>query len=130
MTLRQGAARDGTTLRIVADDGRRAMLAAATQTAEQTARSDGALVRELTRWSPAPGSAYHDGVPATAYPAQDESTTPYFPQPRLRARPGLGPSPAEPGQIGPDDRRGGGAHHRRVRHGRGTAQPAARAALP
>jgi hypothetical protein len=79
MTLRQGAARDGTTLQILADDGRRAMLASATQTAEQTARSDGALVRELTRWSPAPGSAYHDGVPATAYPAQDESTTPYFP---------------------------------------------------
>jgi hypothetical protein len=79
MAVRQCAARDGATLRVVADDGRRALLAAATQTAERTARSDGAFVRELARWSPAPGSAYHDGVPATSYAAQDDHTTPYFP---------------------------------------------------
>ena len=66
MTLRQGAARDGASLRILADDGRRAMLATATQTAERTTRLDGAFVRELVRWSPAPGSACSDGVPATA----------------------------------------------------------------
>src|SRR6516225_3494610 len=40
-TLREGAARDGATLRIVADDGRRAALAAAVQAAERIQRSDG-----------------------------------------------------------------------------------------
>ena len=77
--LRAGAAREGTALRIVADDGRRAALAAAVQTAEHQLRRDGERLRELARWTPAPGRAGRDGVPATAYPARAEHTEPYFP---------------------------------------------------
>ena len=78
-TLRAGAARERTALRIVADDGRRAALAAAVQTAEHQLRQDGEHLRELARWTPAPGSARRDGVPASSYPAQAERTDPYFP---------------------------------------------------
>ena len=77
--LRGEAAEDGATLRIVADDGRRAALAAAVQSAERSAELDSRRVRELARWTPAPGSACTDGVPATAYPARPERTDPYFP---------------------------------------------------
>jgi hypothetical protein len=76
--LREGAARDGATLRIMADDGRRA-LAAAVQTAERAFRLDSARVQELARWTPAPGSARADGVPPTSYPAQAEHTSPDYP---------------------------------------------------
>jgi hypothetical protein len=77
--LRQGAARDGAALRIVADDRRRAALAAAVETAEHELRRDGERLRELARWTPAPGSAARDGVPATSYPARAEHTEPDFP---------------------------------------------------
>jgi hypothetical protein len=77
--LRGSAARHGATLRIMADDGRRATLAAAVQTAEHHLRLDGERVRELARWAPAPDSARRDGVPATSYPARAEHTVPYFP---------------------------------------------------
>ena len=77
--MRQEAARDGAALRIVADDGRRATLAAAIQTAERTAQLDSNRVRELAMWAPAPDSARTDGVPATSYPARAERTDPYFP---------------------------------------------------
>jgi hypothetical protein len=77
--LRDAAAREGAALRLVADDGRRAALAAAVQTAEYQLRRDGERLRELARWTPAPGSARRDGVPATSYPARAERTQPYFP---------------------------------------------------
>jgi nitroreductase len=77
--LRQGAARHGAVLRIVADDGRRAALAAAVQTAERAQRLDGERVAELARWAPPPGSARADGVPPAAYPARAEHTDPDFP---------------------------------------------------
>src|SRR5215831_6115248 len=48
-------------LRIVADDGRRAALAAAVQDAERIQRLDSDQVAELARWAPAPGSARADG---------------------------------------------------------------------
>ena len=64
--LRSGAARDGAALRIVADDGRRAALATAVETAEHQLRQDGERVHELARWTPAPGRACRDGVPATS----------------------------------------------------------------
>lgn len=76
--LREGAARDGATLRIMADDGRRA-LAAAVQAAERAFRLDSARVQELARWTSAPGSARADGVPPTSYPAQAEQTSPDYP---------------------------------------------------
>jgi len=77
--LRAAAAREGAALRIVADDGRRAALAAAVQTAEHELSRDGERLRELARWTPAPGTACRDGVPATSYPARAERTQPYFP---------------------------------------------------
>ena len=77
--LRTSAERDGAALHIMADDGRRATLAAAVQTAEQQLRLDSRYVRELARWTPAPGSLRGDGVPATSYPARTERTDPYFP---------------------------------------------------
>ncbi len=77
--LRTGAARDGAALRIVADDGRRAALAAAVETAEHQLRQDGERLHELARWTPAPGCACRDGVPATSYPARAEHTNPDFP---------------------------------------------------
>jgi len=78
-TLRDGAARYGAMLRIVADDGRRAALAAAVQAAERIQRLDSERVRELARWAPAPGSARADGVPPASYPARAEHTSPDFP---------------------------------------------------
>jgi hypothetical protein len=78
--LRAGVARDGAALRIVADDGRRAVLAAAVETAERELSLDGERVRELARWVLTPGSARRDGVPATSYPARSEPTVPYFPE--------------------------------------------------
>jgi Nitroreductase family len=77
--LRESARRDGAALRIVADDGRRAVLAAAVQTAEHDLRLDAERVAELARWARAPGSACNDGVPVTCYPARPERTYPYFP---------------------------------------------------
>jgi hypothetical protein len=77
--LREGAARYGAMLRIVADDARRAALAAVVQEAERAHRLDGERVAELARWAPAPGSARADGVPSAAYPARAEHTAPDFP---------------------------------------------------
>jgi hypothetical protein len=77
--LRESATRDGAALRIMADDGRRAVLAAAVQTAEHELGLDAERVRELTRWARAPGSTCSDGVPVTSYPARAERTCPYFP---------------------------------------------------
>jgi hypothetical protein len=77
--LRQGATRYRAMLRVVADDGRRAALAAAVATAEQAQQLEGERVRELARWAPAPGSARADGVPPTSYPARAEHTDPDFP---------------------------------------------------
>jgi hypothetical protein len=78
-TLREGAARHGAMLRIVADDGRRAVLAAAVAEAEQAERLDSERVRELARWAPAPGGPRTDGVPPTSYPARPDHTDPDFP---------------------------------------------------
>jgi hypothetical protein len=77
--LREGAARDGAMLRIVADDGRRAALAAAVETAERALELDSERVEELARWSSPPGSGRADGVPPTSYPARAEHTDPSFP---------------------------------------------------
>jgi nitroreductase len=77
--LRDAAARERAALRIVADDARRAALAAAVQIAEYQLRRDGERLRELTRWTPAPDSVRRDGVPATSYPARAERTQPDFP---------------------------------------------------
>jgi hypothetical protein len=77
--LRTSAARDRAAMRIMADDGRRATLAAAVLTAEQQLRLDSRHLRELARWTPAPGSPRGDGVPVTSYPVRTERTDPCFP---------------------------------------------------
>ena len=94
--LRAAAAREGAALRIVADDGRRAALAAAVQTAEHELSHDGERLRELARWTPAPGSACRDGVPATSYPARAERTQPYFPGRDFARGHGWGMPPLSP----------------------------------
>ena len=94
--LRAAAAREGAALRIVADDGRRAALAAAVQTAEHELSQDGERLRELARWTPAPGSACRDGVPATSYPARAERTQPYFPGRDFARGHGWGMPPLSP----------------------------------
>jgi hypothetical protein len=94
--LRAAAAREGAALRIVADDGRRAALAAAVQTAEHELSRDGERLRELARWTPAPGSAGRDGVPATSYPARAERTQPYFPGRDFARGHGWGMPPLSP----------------------------------
>jgi hypothetical protein len=94
--LRDAAAREGAALRIMADDGRRATLAAAVQTAEHQLRRDGERLRELTRWTPAPGSARCDGVPATSYPARAEHTQPFFPGRDFARGHGWGMPPLSP----------------------------------
>ncbi|HTS97355.1 MAG TPA: hypothetical protein VMI33_12100 [Streptosporangiaceae bacterium] len=77
--LRGAAARDGATLRILADPGDRARLAAIVATAERAQRMDAARTAELARWAPPPGSRRPDGVPPTAYPARPPQTDPNFP---------------------------------------------------
>ena len=94
--LRAAAEREGAALRIVADDGRRAALAVAIQTAEHELRHDGERLRELARWTPAPGSACRDGVPATSYPARAELTQPYFPSRDFARGHGWGMPPLSP----------------------------------
>jgi Nitroreductase family len=94
--LRDAAARQGAALCVVADDGRRATLAAAVQTAEHQLRRDGERLRELAGWAPAPGSARCDGVPATSYPARPERTLPYFPGQDFARGHGWGMPPISP----------------------------------
>ncbi len=94
--LRAAAAREGAALRIVADDGRRAALAAAVETAEHELSRDGERLRELARWAPAPGSACRDGVPATSYPARAERTRPNFPGRDFARGHGWGVPPLSP----------------------------------
>jgi nitroreductase len=77
--LREGAVRDGAALRIVADVGQRAALAAVVETAERALRLDSERVQELVSWTSPPGSPRPDGVPVTSYPARAEHTDPDFP---------------------------------------------------
>ncbi len=77
--LRAGAERDRAMLRIITEEGNRAVLAAVVETAERALRFDNAYVRELARWAPPPGSTRRDGVPYTAYPARSERIRPHFP---------------------------------------------------
>jgi len=77
--MREGAVRDGAALRIIADDGQRAALAAVIETAERALRLDSERVQELVSWTSPPGSPRPDGVPVTSYPARAEHTDPDFP---------------------------------------------------
>lgn len=77
--LHDEAAKEKAVLKIMADDGQRAALAAVVEAADYALRLDSARVQEEAKWSPPPGSKRRDGVPATAYPARPERTEPSFP---------------------------------------------------
>ncbi len=66
-------------LRIIDDEGSRAVLAAVVETGERALRLDSAYAQELASWASPPGSSRRDGVPHTAYPARCERTLPHFP---------------------------------------------------
>ena len=95
--LADGARRDGATLRVVADEGHRAALAAVTETAEHALRADSMYARELASWAPAPGSTRRDGVPHTAYPARPGRTLPHFAGRDFAHGHGWGSAPSGPG---------------------------------
>lgn len=77
--LRDEAAREKTTLRLMSDEDRRDALAGVVEAADRALRLDSARLKEESRWAPPPGSSRRDGVPATAYPATAERTEPFFP---------------------------------------------------
>ncbi|HEX9066412.1 MAG TPA: hypothetical protein VF843_14990 [Streptosporangiaceae bacterium] len=77
--LREEAARERATLRIMTTEGQRGALASVVEAADYALRLDPARVREQARWAPPPGSPRRDGVPPTAYPAKPERTEPSFP---------------------------------------------------
>jgi hypothetical protein len=77
--LAQEAASEGAELRLMTGDEQRSALAAVVEAGDYALRRDDKRAREQARWAPAPRNRRRDGVPATAYPAQPERTTPYFP---------------------------------------------------
>jgi hypothetical protein len=97
--LRDDAARERVTLRIMADESQRGALAAVVEAADYALRLDAARVREQSRWSLPPGSRRRDGVPATAYPARPERTEPSFPSRDFAHGHGWGLPPAGTGAV-------------------------------
>jgi hypothetical protein len=77
--LRDGARHDQATLRVLADDASRAILAALVQDADQALRSDSRYLRELAVWTAEPGSARRDGVPPASYSPGPARASPHFP---------------------------------------------------
>jgi len=97
--LRDEAAREKATLRIMGDEGQRAALAAVVEAADYALRLDSARVHEESKWAPPPGSQRRDGVPATAYPARPERTEPSFPARDFAHGHGWGLPPAGQGTV-------------------------------
>ena len=97
--LRDEAAREKVTLRIMADESQRGALAAVVEAADYALRLDAARVREQSRWSLPPGSRRRDGVPATAYPARPERTEPSFPSRDFAHGHGWGLPPSGTGAV-------------------------------
>jgi nitroreductase len=97
--LRDEAAREKATLRIMGDDGQRSALAAIVEAADFALRLDSARVQEEAKWAPPPGSQRRDGVPATAYPARRERTEPSFPSRDFAHGHGWGLPPSGQGTV-------------------------------
>jgi len=91
--LQEAAGRHGAALRVITDEGIRFALAEVVQASERALQADGAQVRERSAWAPPPGRLQADGVPATAYPARAERTSPYFPSPDFARGRGWGHPP-------------------------------------
>ncbi len=97
--LRDEAAREKATLRIMADESQRRALAAVVEAGDYALRLDGARVREQAKWALPPGSTRRDGVPATAYTARPDRTEPPFPSRDFAHGHGWGLPPAGIGAI-------------------------------
>jgi hypothetical protein len=95
--LRDEAAREQATLRIMGNDLQRGALAATVEAADFALRLDRARFAEQSKWACAPGSRRRDGVPATAYPAVPEQTEPSFASRDFAAGHGWGLPPAGQG---------------------------------
>jgi hypothetical protein len=91
--LQESASRYGAVLRVITDEGIRAALAEVVQAAERAVELDATRVAERAAWTSAPGSTRADGVPAGAYPARAERTSPYFPAPDFSLGRGWGQQP-------------------------------------
>ena len=78
--LPQEALREKATLTLVTGNPLlESAIAAVVQAGDCALRLSSARAQEQARWAPGPGSHRHDGVPATAYPAQPGHTEPDFP---------------------------------------------------
>jgi hypothetical protein len=77
--LRDEAAREQATLRIMSNDIQTGALAATVEAADFALRLDKARSAEQAKWTSPPGSKRRDGIPATAYPVVPERTEPSFP---------------------------------------------------
>jgi nitroreductase len=97
--LRDEAARERATLRIMGDENQRGALSAAVEAADHVLRLDQTRVAEESKWAPRPGSHRRDGVPATAYPARPERVEPPFPARDFAHGHGWGLPPAGQGQV-------------------------------
>ena len=91
--LQEAAGRHGAVLSVVTDEGIRFALAEVVQASERALQLDGAHVRERSAWAVPPGRLRPDGVPAAAYPARAERTSPYFPSPDFARGRGWGHPP-------------------------------------
>ena len=76
--LADEAAREQAALRVMAGEEQRLALAAVVEAGDHTLRLDPARGAEEAQWTPPPGSARRDGVPADAYRARPERTSPHF----------------------------------------------------
>ena len=97
--LRDEAAREKATLRVMADESQRGALSAVVEAGDYALRLDAARAREQARWAPPPGSPRRDGVPATAYPARPDRTEPSFPSRDFARGHGWGLPPAGVGVV-------------------------------
>jgi hypothetical protein len=93
------AFKETATLRILTEAAQRNALSAVVEAGDYALRCDAARTREQSKWSPPPGSARRDGVPATAYPAKPGRIEPNFPARDFAHGHGWGLPPADEGQL-------------------------------
>jgi nitroreductase len=97
--LMDEAFKETATLRILTEAAQRNALSAVVEAGDYALRCDAARTREQSKWSPPPGSARRDGVPATAYPAKPGRIEPNFPARDFAHGHGWGLPPADEGQL-------------------------------
>jgi hypothetical protein len=90
-----------------------ATLATAVQTAEHQLRHDGERLRELARWTPAPGQRQLRRSAGYLLPGAGRAHPAILPRPGFRPRARLGDAAAQPGHLAPGRRHRRTAHHDR-----------------